>query len=132
MSNIIKIQNLTKNYDKGSTIALDDVTMDIEDGVSLSIIGPSGSGKSTLLNMIGALDTSDSGQIEITGKNISQIKNLNKFRRETVGFVFQLHNLIPNLSSSENVELPMFGTGIKSAEMEKKADESFKISGTRR
>ena len=129
MSNIIKIQNLTKNYDKGSTIALDDVTMDIEEGVSLSITGPSGSGKSTLLNMIGALDTPDSGQIEITCKNISQIKNLNKFRRETVGFVFQLNNLIPNLSSRENVELPMFGTGIKSAAMEKKADNLLKSVG---
>ena len=84
-------------------------------------MGPSGSGKSTLLNMIGALDKPDKGYVEIAGQDISQIKDLNLFRRETVGFVFQLHNLIPNLTSRENIEIPMYGTGISSDAMKTRA-----------
>lgn len=71
--------------------------------------------------MIGCLDTPDKGRIEIDGQDVLQIKDLNKFRRETVGFVFQLHNLIPNLTSRENVELPMYGTRLKPQEMKENA-----------
>lgn len=118
---LIKIENVVKNYDKGSTKALNSINLEIKKGSSVSIMGPSGSGKSTLLNLIGALDVPDSGNIEIDGQNISQIKDLNLFRRETIGFVFQLHNLIPTISSVENVELPMYGTGLKAEEIKKRA-----------
>ena len=121
MNNIITIKNLTKTYDKGRTKALNNISLNIKEGVFVSIMGPSGSGKSTLLNMIGALDKPDKGQVEIAGQDISQIKDLNLFRRETVGFVFQLHNLIPNLTSRENIELPMYGTGMSSEAMKTRA-----------
>lgn len=118
---LIKIENVVKNYDKSRTTALNNINLEIDKGSSISIMGPSGSGKSTLLNLIGALDVPDSGNIEINRQNISQIKDLNLFRRETIGFVFQLHNLIPTISSVENVELPMYGTGLKAEEIKKQA-----------
>lgn len=120
-NNLTKIENLVKNYDKGRTTALNNINLKIKEGSSISIMGPSGSGKSTLLNLIGALDVPDSGNIEINGQNISKIKDLNLFRRETIGFVFQLHNLIPTISSVENVELAMYGTGLKAEEIKKRA-----------
>ena len=129
MSNIITIKNLTKTYDKGRTKALDDINLNIKEGSFVSIMGPSGSGKSTLLNMIGVLDTPDKGYIEIAGQDISQIKDLNLFRRETVGFVFQLHNLIHNLTSRENVEIPMYGTGMSSETMKKRSLKLLKSVG---
>ena len=112
-NDLIKIKNVDKSYDKGRTTALNNISLDIKKGSSVSIMGPSGSGKSTLLNMIGALDMPDNGNIDIYGQEISKIKSLNLFRRETIGFVFQLHNLIPTITSVENVELPMYGTGLK-------------------
>ena len=121
MNNIITIKNLTKTYDKGRTKALNDISLNSKAGIFVSIMGPSGSGKSTLLNMIGALDTPDKGYMEIAGQDISKIKDLNLFRRETVGFVFQLHNLIPNLTSRENIEIAMYGTGMSSEAMKKRS-----------
>jgi putative ABC transport system ATP-binding protein len=129
MNNIINIKNLTKTYDKGCTKALDDINLKIKEGSFVSIMGPSGSGKSTLLNMIGALDMPDKGHIEVAGQDISQIKDLSLFRRETVGFVFQLHNLIPNLTSRENVEIPMYGTGMTSEAMKTRSLNLLKSVG---
>ena len=127
MNNIITIKNLTKTYDKSRTTALNNINLDIKKSSSVSIIGSSGSGKSTLLNMIGALDTPNKGYIEIEGQDISQIKDLNQFRRETIGFVFQLHNLIPNITSRENVELPLYGTGLSAKEMKKRVTSLIRI-----
>lgn len=121
MNKIINIENVTKTYDKGRTRALDNLSLSIDEGDSVAITGPSGSGKSTLLNIIGTLDTPDTGQVEIAGQDVKNIKDLNTFRRETVGFVFQLHNLIPTLTSVENVELPMYGTGLKTKQMKERA-----------
>lgn len=121
MNKIINIENVTKTYDKGRTCALDNLSLSIDEGDSVAITGPSGSGKSTLLNIIGALDTPDTGQVEIAGQDVKNIKDLNTFRRETVGFVFQLHNLIPTLTSVENVELPMYGVGLKTKQMNERA-----------
>ena len=130
MNNIlVKLENVSKNYDKGRTTALNNINLDIKKGSSVSIIGPSGSGKSTLLNLIGALDIPDKGSIKINGQKISEIKDLNQFRRETIGFVFQLHNLIPNITSRENVELPMYGKGIKTEKMKKRATKLLNSVG---
>jgi putative ABC transport system ATP-binding protein len=129
MNNIVTIKNLIKTYDKGRTKALDDINLKIKEGSFVSIMGPSGSGKSTLLNMIGALDMPDKGLIEVAGQDISQIKDLSLFRRETVGFVFQLHNLIPNLTSRENVEIPMYGTGMTSEAMKTRSLNLLKSVG---
>ncbi len=69
----------------------------VKKGEFISIMGPSGSGKSSLLNMIGALDTADEGSIKVAGIDLMKTKNLNEFRSKEIGFVFQMHNLIPNL-----------------------------------
>ena len=125
----VNIKNLYKSYEDGKIKALNGINLTIEDGEFVSIIGPSGSGKSTLLNMIGALDVPDSGLIEVAGQNLLESKKLNKFRAEKIGFVFQLHNLIPNLSVRENIEIPMYTQGLKSKEMKAKALELLDIVG---
>jgi ABC-type lipoprotein export system ATPase subunit len=107
---LIETLNLTRIYGDGEEIrALDDVNIRIEKGELVSVMGPSGSGKSTLLNMIGALDKPTNGQVYINGHDLAKIKNKDKFRAQTVGFVFQLHNLIPTLTAQENIEVPMMG-----------------------
>ncbi len=107
---LIEIQDLTRIYGDGEEIrALDGVSLKIKHGELVTVMGPSGSGKSTLLNMIGALDKPTSGQVIINGKDLAKIRNKDKFRAQTVGFVFQLHNLIPTLTARENVEVPMMG-----------------------
>ncbi|MDR2623481.1 MAG: ABC transporter ATP-binding protein [Methanobrevibacter sp.] len=124
---MISIRNLTKIYDKGRTIALNKVDLDVEDGEFVSIMGTSGSGKSTLLNMIGGLDVPNEGTVDVMGENLSKM-NLSRYRRETVGFVFQLHNLVPNLTCVENVELPLFGSA-RSSEMKSRAMDLLKAVG---
>ena len=121
MSNIVEIKNLTKSYEKGNIKALNGIDLSIEEGEFVSIIGPSGSGKSTLLNMLGALDTPDSGSINVAGFDLKKNKHLNEFRADEIGFVFQLHNLIPNLSVVENVEIPMFTKDWNSKKMRERA-----------
>lgn len=106
--NIVEIKGLEKSYEKGNIKALNGIDLDIKEGEFVSIIGPSGSGKSTLLNMLGALDIADSGTINVAGYDLSKNKNLDEFRSKKIGFIFQLHNLIPNISVVENVEIPMF------------------------
>jgi ABC-type lipoprotein export system ATPase subunit len=118
---IIKIKNLKKEYEDGSIIALNNVDLEIERGESVSIIGPSGSGKSTLLNMIGGRDKANEGQINVAGVNLMDNSDLSNFRSKEIGFVFQLHNLIPNLTVLENVQIPLIGTDIDDKKMEERA-----------
>ena len=117
----ISLKDVLKQYDDGYVTALNHIDLSIEKGSFVSIIGPSGSGKSTLLNMLGALDNPDSGEIIIDGINLGKEKDLSDFRRDEIGFVFQLHNLLPNLSVQENVEIPLVGTDLSESEKEKRA-----------
>jgi len=103
---MIRIQNLSKQYDAGMVHALKDVSLEISKGEVCSIMGPSGSGKSTLLNMIGTLDRPTSGRIFIDGRPLESVPEA-RYRNRTVGFIFQLHNLLPNITLVENVELPL-------------------------
>lgn len=123
---IIEIKNLKKSYDNGKIKALNGIDLEIEKGEFVSIIGPSGSGKSTLLNMIGALDKADDGYINVKGVDFMQKKDLSQFRSKEIGFVFQLHNLIPNLTVIENVQIPMFENKLSGKEMERRALELLK------
>ena len=118
---VIFTENLTKSYEKGSIKALDGVNLVIERGDFVSIIGPSGSGKSTLLNMLGGLDKPTAGTVIIDGVDITKEKDLSDLRSDKVGFIFQLHNLIPNLNALDNVEIPLIGTGMKEKEMKQRA-----------
>lgn len=106
---MIKIKNLCKSYGQGQSKidVLKNIDLEIEDGKIICILGPSGSGKSTLLNIIGGIETIDSGQVVISGENLSKMtkKDLESYRREKLGFVFQFYNLISDLNVLENVEL---------------------------
>ncbi len=124
--NIIEINDLKKSYDNGKIKALNGMDLVVKKGEFISIMGPSGSGKSSLLNMIGALDTADEGSINVAGIDLRKTKNLSEFRSKEIGFVFQMHNLIPNLSVIENVEIPMFETKASSNEMKERALELLK------
>lgn len=106
---MIKIKNLCKSYGQGQSKidVLKNIDLEIEDGKIICILGPSGSGKSTLLNIIGGIETIDSGQVIISGENLSKMtkKDLESYRREKLGFVFQFYNLISDLNVLENIEL---------------------------
>lgn len=126
---VVEIKDLTKSYENGNIKALNGINLTIEEGEFVSIIGPSGSGKSTLLNMLGALDTPDSGSISVAGYNLELNKKLNEFRADKIGFIFQLHNLIPNLSVVENVEIPMFTKKWSAKKMRGRALNLLEIVG---
>ena len=108
---ILTTENLKKYYGKGpNTVrALDGVSMEVEDGEFVAIVGTSGSGKSTLLNMMGGLDVPTSGEVIIAGKRLSGMDDdrLTIFRRRRIGFVFQNYNLVPILNVYENIILPV-------------------------
>jgi ABC-type lipoprotein export system ATPase subunit len=127
---IIETKDLTRIYGDGAEIrALDGVSIRIAKGEIVAVIGPSGSGKSTLLHLIGALDRATSGQVFVAGQDLATVKNLDRFRNETVGFVFQLHNLIPTLTALENVEVPLYEQKMKSKDRRQKAEEMLRIVG---
>ncbi len=117
----VEIKDLYKSYEKGKIKALNGINLTIKEGEFVSIIGPSGSGKSTLLNMLGALDIPDSGKINVAGKDLKSDKKLNKFRSEQIGFIFQLHNLIPNITVRENIEIPMYTQKLSSSKMKERS-----------
>jgi ABC-type lipoprotein export system ATPase subunit len=107
---IIETHDLTRVYGDGEEIrALDSVTMHVAPGEFIAVMGPSGSGKSTLLNVLGTLDRPTGGEIFVNGQNLAEIKDVDSFRAKTVGFMFQLHNLLPTMTARENVEVPMVG-----------------------
>jgi lipoprotein-releasing system ATP-binding protein len=127
---MIETRDLVKLYGDGAQVrALDGVSMAIRAGEFVSVMGPSGSGKSTLLNMIGALDRPTSGLVLIDGQDLSTVKDLDRFRARTVGFVFQLHNLIPTLTARENVEVPMRGQPIGARARHQRSAELLDLVG---
>ena len=108
---IVRVENLTKIYASGETAvrALDRLSVEVEAGEFVAVMGPSGCGKSTLLNMLGALDQPTEGTVWVAGEDLSKLKDVDRFRARTVGFVFQLHNLLPTMTAQENVEVPLQG-----------------------
>lgn len=126
--NILSTHNLTKTYGTGDNVvhALTDVSLDIEEGKFVSIIGSSGSGKPTLLNLLGGLDRPTSGDVMLDGKAIFEMDDeaLTIFRRRKIGFVFQNYNLVPILNVYENIVLPieLDGTKIDTAYVDKIMD----------
>lgn len=122
MKKIIEIRNLTRIYGDGAEVkALDGVSLDIERGEFLAIIGPSGSGKSTLLNQIGILDTPTSGTILLDGVDITKAseKERSKLRNRKLGFIFQYHHLLPDFNAIENVMMPLLINGVKRSKARK-------------
>lgn len=128
---VIELDNVKKIYRTGNIEikALDGVSVTVESGDFISIMGPSGSGKSTFLNMVGCLDKPTSGKVIINGVDTSALsdRELTKLRRDTIGFVFQHYNLIPTLTAFENVELPMIFRGASKSEREKAKEILFLV-----
>lgn len=116
MSKIAELRDVVKTYQRGDgqVVALDNVDLDVEEGTLTAVVGPSGSGKTSLLNVIGALDTPDSGEVVVADEHVEDMDEaaLTAFRRETVGFVFQTFGLIPTLTARENVGLPLRYNGV--------------------
>src|SRR5258708_525460 len=116
MTPIVSIRRLSKTYGEGETEvrALDDVSLDIEFGEFLALMGPSGSGKSTLLHIIAGIDRPTDGECHVQGVDVAKLNEsqLADWRNQNVGFIFQTFNLIPVLTASENVELPLLLTAV--------------------
>lgn len=133
MDSLIHIEHITKIYNPGENEvhALDDVSLDIQTGEFVAIIGQSGSGKSTLMNMLGCLDTPTSGTYILSGKDVSHLSDneLSNIRNQQIGFIFQGFNLIPNLTALENVELPLIYRGMPAKERHDCSLEALRIVG---
>jgi putative ABC transport system ATP-binding protein len=130
---LVELRNVSKIYRLGDEEirALDDVTLDIEEGEFISIIGPSGSGKSTLMHILGCLDSPSRGTICLDGTMIERAssRELAAIRNRKIGFVFQFFNLLPKLSVVQNVELPMIYSGITGRERRERAMAALETVG---
>jgi putative ABC transport system ATP-binding protein len=128
---LVELRNVSKIYRVGEEEirALDDVTLDIQAGEFISIIGPSGSGKSTLMHILGCLDTPTSGTIQLDGTMIHQAtaRQLAAIRNAKIGFVFQFFNLLPKLNVLQNVELPMVYGGVSTRDRRERAMHALKM-----
>lgn len=111
MSNFIELKNVVKEYKMGEVTikAIDNIEFSINEGEFVVVVGPSGAGKTTVLNILGGMDTATSGNVFINGVDIAKYneKELTRYRRDEIGFVFQFYNLVPNLTAIENVELAL-------------------------
>lgn len=133
MDNIIEIKNIEKSFGTGENRfqVLKDISFAAKKGEFISLMGASGSGKSTLLYLLGGLDYPDSGEIILGGKDIARMndKELSKFRRSKLGFVFQFFNLVQNLSVEDNIMLPLIMDGKNPKKYADKLSEILEITG---
>ena len=133
LETLVEVQDICKIYNPGENEvrALDRVSLKIQKGEFVAIIGHSGSGKSTLMNMLGCLDVPTSGQYFLNGKDVSHMTDdeLSDIRNMEIGFIFQGFNLIPNLTAQENVELPLIYRGVGRKERASLAVESLEMVG---
>jgi putative ABC transport system ATP-binding protein len=130
---MIRVQDVTKSYRRGGEElrVLDRLGLEMDEGRFYALMGPSGSGKTTLLNLIGGLDTPDSGALYVAGENLAELGGaaLARWRAANVGFVFQGFNLIPVLSALENVELPLKLTPLSRSERRRHAEHALDLVG---
>lgn len=130
---VISLNGVTKAFGFGdaTTIALDDITLQVEHGEFVAIMGPSGSGKSTLLNVIGLLDFPTHGTYQIKNRTVSRMGNFRRarLRRDHIGYVFQAFNLLPRMTALENVALPLAYKGMRYVKRLNKASEMLDIVG---
>jgi putative ABC transport system ATP-binding protein len=124
----VELKGVTKRF--GSTVALDHVDLTVADGSFAVLVGPSGSGKSTLLQLVASLERPDEGTITVAGHQLGRHeRELCNHRRNDIGLVFQLHNLIPRLTARQNIELAMFGTHRRARERKARAQHILEIVG---
>jgi putative ABC transport system ATP-binding protein len=133
MSDFIRLTDVEKSYVRGreKIVIFDKLTMRIEAGDFVAIMGPSGSGKTTLLNLLGGTDRPDKGAIEFDGKQIEKFSEgqLTAWRSANVGFIFQFYNLMPILTASQNVELPLLLTKLSQKKRRENVATALKIVG---
>jgi len=132
LATIIKLENIVKKYYVGKPNELEilhGISLEVEEGEFVAIVGPSGSGKSTLMNMIGALDRPTSGRYFLDGIDVDSASDneLSNIRNQKIGFVFQTYNLIAKTSAIRNVELPMLYAGVPGAERKRRARELLEL-----
>ena len=126
---MIEINDIRKSF--GQLEVLKGITMNVERGEIVSIVGPSGAGKTTLLQIIGTLDRPDSGSVVIDGTDVSTLgdKRLSTFRGQNIGFIFQFHHLLPEFTATENIMMPALIAGRSRKEARQKADELLSFMG---
>jgi putative ABC transport system ATP-binding protein len=135
---LLSARNLRRDYQLGrgseAVHAVRGVSLEVERGEYLAIVGPSGSGKSSLLNLLGAIDTPDEGELTIAGRRIERMsdRELTDFRLRNIGFVFQRFYLLPVLTARENVELPMAEAGVSRTDRRARASELLRYVGLER
>ena len=129
----IQCRGLTKSYQTGSATVtpLQDLDLDVSEGGFLALMGPSGSGKTTLLNLIAGIDSPTSGDLSVGGADIARLKRgaLTEWRAHNVGYIFQLYHLVPILSASENVELPLLLSKLSRQERRERVAEALELVG---
>jgi putative ABC transport system ATP-binding protein len=126
---VIAARDVYKSFENGRIAALAGMTLEVDPGEFVAIVGPSGCGKSTLLHLIAALDTPDAGTIRVAGHDLAGERSLTHYRARHVGMVFQLHNLLPSLTASENVQLPMFELGLRRRLRRERAEHLLGLVG---
>jgi putative ABC transport system ATP-binding protein len=130
---MIELKNVSKSYEMGGqeVLALQNISLEIEQGELTCVVGPSGAGKSTLLHLIGCLDTPTSGEILLDGKPVNSLSDdeLSMMRRDRIGFVFQFFNLLPTLTAEENIALPQLIAGRSLEDVREKVASLLEIIG---
>jgi putative ABC transport system ATP-binding protein len=130
---IVELQRVTKSFSKGDEIItpLDDVSISIQEGEFVSLMGPSGTGKSTLLNLVSGIDRPDTGSIHVDGTEITKLTRaqLSDWRAANLGYIFQTHNLIPVLTAYENVELPTLLLKLSASERRRRVELALEAVG---
>ena len=115
----VVLENVSRSY--GRVTAVEDISFEVRGGEFVALSGRSGSGKSTLLHLIGGLDTPTSGRVLVNGVNVADVRRTATYRRDIVGFVFQLHYLLPDLTARQNVEMALLGAGVRRSERHRRA-----------
>ena len=132
-TSIVRIRDLVKDYRRGAETVrvLDGLSLDIQQGDFVALMGPSGSGKSTLLNLIGGLDRPTSGTLEVDGLRVDELSegSLGRWRADHVGFIFQMYNLLPVLTAERNVELPLLLTNLDREQRMRRVAAALKLVG---
>jgi len=120
---VVRLTAVRKTFERGRIVAVDRLDLEVAAGEFVAITGPSGSGKSTLLNLMGAMDRPTEGEVSIDGEVLADARIMERVRSRKIGFVFQMHNLIPVLTSKQNVVVPLWPHGVSKAERRQRATD---------